>query len=132
MFICVIRIYQQHIRRIMVHIFLGKCLQPIWLQSTFNNTNRSPSQCRASGMGFLCLVVRVTAYVCCLRSKISQIARHTQETRKTHNRTRTQTYGFYPAGHTQRPAVKNWHAQGLARRTYVSLVFSLPVAVLKW
>ena len=55
MFICVIRIYQQHIRRIMVHIFLRKCLQPDWLQSTFNNTNRSPSQCRASGMEFLCL-----------------------------------------------------------------------------
>ena len=55
MFICVIRIYQPHIRRIMMHIFL-KCLQPIWLQSTFNNTNRSPSQCRASGMEFLCLL----------------------------------------------------------------------------
>ena len=55
MFICVIRIYQQHIRRIMVHIFLRKRLQPIWLQSTFNNTNRYPSQCRASGMEFLCL-----------------------------------------------------------------------------
>ena len=37
-------------------IFLRKCLQPIWLQSTFNNTKRSPSQCRASGMEFLCLV----------------------------------------------------------------------------
>ena len=58
MFICVIRIYQQHIRRIMVHIFLRKCLQPIWLQSTFNNTNRSPSQCRASGMEFLSRIDR--------------------------------------------------------------------------
>ena len=27
MFICVIRIYQLHISRIMVHIFLRKCLQ---------------------------------------------------------------------------------------------------------
>ena len=36
-------------------IFIWKCLQPIWLQSTLNNTNRSPSQCRASGMELLCL-----------------------------------------------------------------------------
>ena len=57
MLIFAIRIYQQHIRRILVHIFLRKCLQPIWLQSTFNNTNRSPSQCRASGMEFLRLVL---------------------------------------------------------------------------
>ena len=55
MCICVIRIYRQHICWIWVPIFLWKCLHPIWLQSTFNNTNRSPSQCRASGMGLLCL-----------------------------------------------------------------------------
>ena len=64
MFICVIRIYQTHIDRIMVHIFLRKCLQPIWLQSTFNNTNRSPSQCRASGMEFLCLGINWHIPVC--------------------------------------------------------------------
>ena len=61
MFICDIRIYQLHVRRIMVHIYLRKCLQPIWLQSTFNNTNRSPSQCRASGMEFLCLGMTLTS-----------------------------------------------------------------------
>ena len=60
MFICVIRIYQQHIRRIMMHVFLRKCLQAIWLQSTFNNTNRSPSQCRE----LLCLGLRITMIPC--------------------------------------------------------------------
>ena len=39
----------------LVRIVLRKCLQPIWLQSTFNNTKRPPSQCRASGMELLCL-----------------------------------------------------------------------------
>ena len=62
MFICVIRIFQQHIRRIIVHIFIRKCLQPIWLQSTFNNMNRPPSQCRASGMELLSLIPDMKQY----------------------------------------------------------------------
>ena len=61
----------------------------------------------------------VRASACCLRSKISQIAIHSQGTRKTHYRTRTHTYGtctvFYPADHTQRPAEKNWHAHYFLR-----------------
>ena len=55
MCICVIRIYRQQIPRIWVHIFLRKCLQPIWLKSTLNNTYRSPSHCTAYGMELLCL-----------------------------------------------------------------------------
>ena len=58
MFICVIRIFQQHI----VHIFIRKCLQPIWLQSTFNNMNRPPSQCRACGMELLSLIPDMKQY----------------------------------------------------------------------
>ena len=49
----------------------------------------------------------VRASACCLRSKISQIARHTY------------MYGtrtvFYSAGRTQGPAEKNWHAHYFLR-----------------
>ena len=59
MCICVTRINQQHIHQVFVHIILRKCLQPILLQSTFNNIKGPPSQCRASGTGLLSLGVQV-------------------------------------------------------------------------
>ena len=66
----------------------------------------------------LALHPAVRASACCLRSKISQIASHTQGTRRTHVRNTTEHVRFLPAEHTQRPAEKNWHTHYFLRAPY--------------
>ena len=95
-------------------------------------------------------VVRASA--CSLRSKISQIAMHSQGTRKAHYGTRAHTYGtrtvFTPQITRKGPqkrigmhiifyvrrAISDSQSarKGLARRTNVTLAFTLRVAGLKW
>ena len=92
-------------------------------------------------------VVRASAG--CLRPKISQIAMHSQGTRKAHYGTRTEHLRFFTPRITRRGPQKRigMHIifyvrraisdsrsarKGLARRTYVTLAFSLLVTGLKW